>query len=132
MTFTWDSTSIATTTAKIRHLIGDTTSTDYYLTDEQIAFEYSECAEIYLAAANCCDRICAAVAKKVDRSGTGFSASRSQLFQHYKDLGDRLREKANQQAGPYWSEHSEDDKDTVESDTDFLQPSFKVGSFDNT
>lgn len=131
MAFTWDATSIATDTAKIRHLTGDIESADPYLTDEQIAFELTETANIYLAAANCCDRICAKVARRIDRSGTGFSGTRSQLFQHYKDLAEKLREKANLDARPYWTELSEDAVDTIEDDTDFVQPSFKVDGFGN-
>jgi hypothetical protein len=130
MTFTFSNTSITTDLAKVRHLIGDTDSTDPLLTDEQITFELVEDSNIYLCAANCCDRICAQLARKIDRNGTGFSATRSQKFQHYKDLAEILRSKSSTQCDVYWSNLSLDDADSIEQDSDFIQPSFKVGQND--
>lgn len=131
MTFTFSNTSITTDLAKVRHLIGDTDSTDPLLTDEQITFELVEDSNIYFAAANCCDRICAGLARKIDRNGTGFSATRSQKFQHYKDLSEILRSRAGLQCDAYWSNLSLDNADSIRQDSNYIQPSFGVGQDDN-
>lgn len=126
MTFTYDSTSISTDLAKVRTLIGDTNSSDPLLTDEQITFFLDETADIYLAAANAIRRgILPGIARRIDRSGTGFSATRSQITVHYRDLAETLESKSSALANPAWSELSDSDVDTIESDTDFQQPSFK-------
>ena len=131
MTFTWSGTSITTDLAKVRHMIGDTVSTDAYLTDEQINYELAQTPDVYLAAANCCRAILAAVARKIDRNAQGFSASRSQLTQHYKDLEQMLRSQASTitSAGPVPCSIS--DRDAVLDNPDFSPPSFSIGMFSN-
>lgn len=126
MTFTYSSTSISTDLAKVRTFIGDTNSNDPLQTDEQINFFLAETDNIYLAAANCIRYgILPEIARRIDRSGTGHSASRDQITQHYKDLADDLEAKAGALTGPATGNLSASDKTDIESDDDFIQPAFK-------
>lgn len=131
MTFTFDSTDITTDLAKMRQRLGDTDSTDPLLTDEQINAEYAETNDVYQALVSCCRVILAKLARKIDRSGPRFNATRSQLFQHYRDMMAEFQSKVGQTAGPSWSEHSIADAEDIESDTDFAPPTFTVGRDDN-
>ena len=131
MTFTWTSTDLSTDLAKVRHMIGDTVSTDPYLTDEQIAYELTQTSSLFLAAANCCQRILAVLARKIDRNGAQFSAQRSQLFQHYTDLELKLRSQAATLVKPVFGGTSQDGRDSLESDDDYIPAAFNSGDFDN-
>ncbi|MFH1738822.1 MAG: hypothetical protein ABIH23_07420 [bacterium] len=132
MTFTWDATEVTTDLAKVRSKIGDTNSADQFLTDEQIEEELSENGDsVPHAIVSCIKLILAILARKPDRSGARFSSTRSQLFQHYKDMLASMEASLASSAGPSWSEHTESDADDMEDDDDFVQPSFKVGRDDN-
>lgn len=131
MTWTYSATDISTDLAKIRLLVGDTDADDPLLTDEEIDFYLDETANIYLAAANAIDHgILPKLARDIDRNGTGYSATRSQKFQHYKDLSDKLRAKALTNSEPAFEEPNLSYAENAESDTDFVAPSFKIGQFD--
>jgi len=132
MAFTWIG-DLSTNLDKVRHIIGDIVSTDPLLTDEQINFELNENgSDIYLSAACCIDRILAKLAREMDRSGAKFSATRSQKFQHYRDLRAQLDTKAGLGDGPSFDIASKSDAESIESNTDFVPPIFKVGQDDNT
>jgi hypothetical protein len=112
-------------------MVGDVESTDPYLTDEQIAYELTQTSSLVLAAANCCQRILAKLARKIDRSGNQFQASRSQLFQHYTDLEIKLRDQASTLVKPLFGGTSIDARDSLEEDDDYLPAAFNRGDFDN-
>jgi len=132
VTFTYSSTSISTDLAKVRTLVGDTNSNDPLLTDEQINFFLAETADIYLAAANAVRRgILPQLARRIDRTGTGFSATRSQMSQHYRDLAADLESKAYLGLEVTFGGTSTSDADNLESDTDFIQPTFQSGQHRN-
>jgi hypothetical protein len=131
VTFTWSATDLSTDLAQVRHLTGDTVSTDPYLTDEQITHELAQTDDVNLAAANCCLAILALLARRIDRNAQGFSAQRSQLTQHYQDLEKRLRERAGTMVQPRLLGVSSSERDAATSNPDFEQPTFTVGAFDN-
>ena len=131
MTFTWDSTDLSTDLAKARSRLGDTDSTDPLLTDEQIEAEVALTADIWQALVNCCQTILGKLARRNDRSGARFNATRSQQFQHYKDLLAEFQSRVGSIAGPSWSEQSIADAESIEDDDDFEPPAFKVGRDDN-
>jgi hypothetical protein len=131
VSFTYDPTALDTDLAKVRTLIGDTDSNDPLLTDEQIAFFTSESGNIYLAAANAIDYgVLPALARDIDRNGTGFSASRSQKFQHYKDLSEKLRSRAESGALVVMTGCSVDQQSSLESDSDYVPAAFGRGRHD--
>jgi hypothetical protein len=101
------------------------------LTDEQIAYELTQTSSLFLAAANCCQRILAVLARKIDRNGAQFSAQRSQLFQHYTDLELKLRSQAATLVKPVFGGTSQDGRDSLESDDDYIPAAFNSGDFDN-
>lgn len=141
MTFTYSSTALSTNLSQVRLKLGDTNSKDPLLTDEEIAavsdYTAAELAattgvNIPLAASRCIQAMIAAVARRIDTTGPRFGATRSQIFQHFKDLKKMLEDEARSSTSAVaWSEHSIDDADSLEDDSDFSNPSFGVGQFDN-
>jgi hypothetical protein len=132
MAFTWDGT-ITTTLAEVRHYTGDIDSNDPLLTDAQINFELTATGDDSIAAADrCFQRILAKLARDVDHSMPRFNTTRSQKFQHYKDLYAEFKATMlTESISPaVWSEHSAADATSMESDSDFKQPTFKIGQDD--
>ena len=117
------------TSDEVRFYTGDTDTNDEILTDAEIAFELTATSDDAVAAAfRCFRRILAKLARKIDRSGPRFGASRSQKFQHYKDLYDAFKEEhSSEVTAALWSEHSFDDVESLESDDDFRTPRFSMG-----
>jgi DNA mismatch repair protein MutH len=141
VTWTYDNTSLASNLAQVRLALGATNTNDQLLTDEEIAaasgYTAAELAatsgvNIPLAAYRAVDAMLAAVTRKIDTSGPRFGATRSQIFQHFRDLKAELRARSKSSASPVeWSEHSVSDAEAIESNTDFAQPAFTRGRFDN-
>ena len=129
---TWTYSGNPDTDAKqVRLLVGDTNSQDQLLNNTEIEFVLSQTADIYAAAADCCDIIIGKLARDVDRNDIGMSATRSQQIQHYTDLRDSLRKRANTNAGVYAGGLSQDEKNSDARDPDLPQPAFKRGMNDN-
>ena len=132
MTFTWDDTDLSTDLAKLRSRLGDTDSTDQLLTDEQIASLLTLSGDsLAIAAVKGCQTILAKLARKVDRSGNRWSTTRSQMFQHYKDLLIELTAESGSIAPPSWGELSIAGAEDIENDTDINPPAFAIGRDDN-
>lgn len=132
MTFTYDPENITTDLAKVRTIIGDTqTGVAELLTDEQINFFLTQKPDIYLASIDSAKAIIAKLARDVDRSNIGMSASRSQKVQHYKDLIDQLEIEATAGAEVFAGGLSIDAHTTAETDTDLVQPKFIKDQDDN-
>lgn len=126
-TFSYDETE-PTNRDKVRGRIGDVTETDpkYWLSNESITAILTQTGNVLSAAIECCNRILAIVARRVDRQGAGISTSRAQLTEHYRDLRDRLI--VEQAAGGLITGTagglSNATADTYESETDFRLPYF--------
>lgn len=94
MTWTYDPTEIGTDTAAarinaVRHLVGDTDSTDEQLQNEEIAFHLTQAtSDVYLAASLCCESLAAKYSRLVDTSQDDgmLSVKYSQLQTHYSGL----------------------------------------------
>lgn len=134
MTWTYSDTDLSTDLAKVRLKIGDVDTNDQLLTDEEIAYVLANYTGLDLAAVECLKIILAApeAARAVDRSGTGFSATRSQRFQHLRDLLAELQAKASTSASPSLMGTSQSEQDSLDADTDYIQPSFIRGLHDNS
>ncbi len=130
MTWTFNATSITTDLAKVRSRCGDVNTNDQLLTDEQINAILSDNPDLDEAAAISCEEIIAKLARDVDRSNLGMSASRSQKIQHFTDVADRLRGRAVAKVS--FGGASDSDKDTIESDADFPLPLIRRTQNDNT
>lgn len=131
MTFTYSSTSIATDLAKVRLTIGDTDSADALMTDEEINYILSRYDSVSRASMECVKIILAKWTRQTDRQGTGFSASRSQRFQHLKDLLVELKSGGGTLATPTITGASKSDETSVENDTDYVPARFGQGMHSN-
>lgn len=99
MSITYDERLVDTAAQKVRAYYGDTNKKAPILSDAEVSVAMaSEDTTLVvgqlLAAATCADMCKAKFAVKVDRSGQGLTATRSQLFQHFRDLAVDLRERA--------------------------------------
>ena len=123
--------SLATTRDKLRLRIGDTDSGDPLLANETL--------DVLLADNNddlsltCIDAVRAIIAKlgrEFDRSAAGVSGSRSQKVQHFHDLLKQLTKESRLSTGVVVGGLSASRKEAIESDGDFVRPSFTVGGDD--
>lgn len=132
MTFTYDAGgSFATTLSKIRLEIGDTNSSDPFLTDEEIAYVTGAETDFWSQCAKCCDLIAAKLARDVNhRWGSSYEAS-SKISENYSDMARKFARRAS--ASYPWSKSiSASEKTSNEEDTDVVEPLFKRGLHDNT
>ena len=148
MTWSFDDTSTSNLNV-VRAYFGDVSSNFPILSDEQVNNAISKQnatieAGLLFAASTCAEMCAAKFAIKVDHSGEGLTASRSQLFTHFTDLCDKLKEKAEaliatgggasktEGPSPLVGGVSTSDNDDMEADTDFIQPIYSRDQFSNT
>jgi hypothetical protein len=128
MTWTYSGNPAGSSNDQIRFLIGDTETTRQLVSDEEIAWALTQETTPRRAAAICCDAIVAKFAKDVDSSTGSISRSGSQLQDQYRKLGIELRGRAL--VIPRAGGQSAAGKATLDSDTDGVQPAFKLGQDD--
>ena len=131
MTWTYDGDPSANERDEVRWLVGDTDTTDQLVTDEEIAYALAKCATPTLAAAAVCDAISAKFSREADRRVGDVSLSASQKAKAYKTLADDLRSDAGVLALPTFGGISIAAKETIDEDTDSVQPSFRIGQDDH-
>lgn len=129
MTWTYNSTDISTSLARVRLMIGDTDTNDQQLTDEEINYWVNNSGGVVWAAANAAESLAAEYARRVDKSIGPASLQVSQRQKHYHDLAASLRAKAAVYSGiePYVGGTVVSTKDELEDDTDRVEPSFARG-----
>lgn len=130
MTFSY-STSLATNKDKVRFRIGDTDSNRELLSDEEIDAVLTAKPSVLPASMECVEAILAKIARDIDRNAAGISSSRSQAFTHYKDLLIKLGREMLTESEMFVGGLSKSAKRGFEADSDFVQPSFDIGQFDN-
>lgn len=109
-----------------RFLTGDTDTTDELLTDDEYDYLLAEYTNPMWAAAVACDAIATKLARKVDTTVGRASKSLSQAAQAYADRANHLRRRASVQSATIKAGGiSRTDKDTVEDDTDRVEPRFQ-------
>jgi hypothetical protein len=132
MTWTYDPTDLSTDIAKVRLYIGDTNTNDQGLTDEEIQSFIDLGLSVDAATLRAAQALYGKWVRDVDRSNLGMSVSRSQKLQHLKDLIDGyLSPRVKRRASPFVGGVSQDSKDALEDDSDFIQPSIRRGQFEN-
>ena len=114
----------------IRLLLGDTSSGNAMLSDEEIDAFLSIEGGRDIAASHAADAIGATFARRVDRTIGKLKISMAQSSDHYFALGERLRFKAASRAAPYAGGISQSDKRDVEADTDRVKPGISIGFTD--
>lgn len=128
MTFTWDATDLSTALSQVRSSIGDTDTNRPLLTDEQITWRLDQYDDdVSAASIRCVQDILGMLARDIDRSNVGMSASRSQQITHYKDLLVELKEENASLAEMFVGGISDDAEDTINSDEDYRQIPITVG-----
>ena len=133
MTWTYSGNPADSDRDKVRFLVFDTDTNDQLLSNEEIAWLLSEQTNVYLAAANAAEVIAAKFAKDITRSAVGLSATVGNRAQFYLDLADTLRDQGgttNQRAEVFAGGLTVSGKDSLDSDSDAVQPSFRIGEFD--
>jgi hypothetical protein len=126
VTFTFDATDLSTALSQVRTTIHDTDSANPLLTDEQINWRLGQVSQdVRSASIRCVRDIMAALTRNIDRSNVGMSATRSQKFQQYKDLLAELKEEAAGLGEVFIGGTSDDEADTLNSDSDYIQASIK-------
>lgn len=109
----------------VRLLIGDTNDQNQYLKDEEIAFFINETPDVYYAAHRSAMAISAKLSSGVDQKLGSTTEQLSQRVKHWNDLAVQLRRQAHVRSGvPYAGGISKTDKQTVEEDSDRVEPAF--------
>lgn len=130
MAFTYSTAPESSARSYIRLLLGDTSSGNPMLQDEEIDAFLSLEGGRDIAAAYAADAIGATFARQVDKTIGKLRISLGKASDSYFALADRLRFKVNSRAAPYAGGISQDDKRDVERDTDRVKPAFSVGFTD--
>ena len=114
----------------VRLLIGDTDTTDQQLQDAELDWFLSDEGSVSGAAIAAARAIQARYARMVDKAVGDLRLSYSQRADHYADLATRLERRRAQRTGvPFAGGISQAQKDTVEADTDRVEPYFTRGQF---
>ena len=133
MTFTYDPETLNVPIAQVRSRIGDTDKARAILSDEEIKQVLTERGlSLTVALSNqsandaafvACERAIARLARDVDRSNLGMTASTSQKIANLEKVCDRLGAAlARSGAKPFVGGVSKSEKDTLAADTDFTGP----------
>lgn len=138
MTWTYNTAQLATSTLyQVRHLTGDVLTTDQKLADEEIALHLTlRSGNVYRAAADACRAIAARMSSQVDQSQGDLSNSYSQRARAFADRAIELEALASTVGSgafmslPYAGGISQADKDTAETNSDRVEPQFKIGMQD--
>lgn len=85
----------------VRFLIGDTDETFPLVQDEEIQFALGTEANVYAAAAKCCEALAARFSREADRRMGSVSVQSSQKASAYKEMARDLRKKAGLGNLPY-------------------------------
>lgn len=123
--------SLSTDRDKVRSLVGDVETTEILPDDtyDALLSEFSD--NVYLTAAEICDRIIARKAKDIDHSAANYGVQVSQIFEHYSRLAKMLRRKAGRAVGDIFVGGASIDKeDELADDSDYTQNQFTVGMDD--
>lgn len=119
---------------EVRFLAGDTNEADPLIYDEEIAYALAQHPEPRLAAAMCLRAQAALFARKVSRSVGDVSRSLSDAAKAFTERANELDPygitRTATGATPVFGGQSISEKETLDSDTDAVQPFFKRGKYD--
>lgn len=125
---------MAVDTSLVRLLVGDADSSNYQLTDDQIAALTDQYSSTSLAAAAVADALAGKYSRSVTFSVEGLSIQNSQKSANYRALAQRLRANAiltdDGALGASVLGISKSEMDTVDDDPDRTPSRFKVGMSD--
>lgn len=134
MTWSYDDT-LATDKDKVRFFIGDIDTNDKLISDEGIEAMIEAFGNLYDAAAAIADSIAGQFARSSSLSIDGFSIRSSERANEFRALAASLRRQGQAAAGglgaPFVGGVSRSEMESVNADTDRVQPAFREGLFDN-
>ena len=126
MTWSYDDT-LSEDRDKVRFYVQDTNQDEQILSDEEIAFLLTSEGSVRAAAIVAADTIAGKYARFVDSAVGDLSISYSQKQAQYMALAARLRRSLALSAAPLVGGISVSRKETVNEDTDRVEPAFTVG-----
>lgn len=140
MTWTYSTSSLGLAKNQVRLIIGDTSTSDQQLADEEISYVLGVQSTVTYAAASCCELIAAKYARKVNTQNGALRVSAAAQHEHYLKLAERLRaggpgtipgaEGGVLLADMYVGGALVSEKSSLESDNDNVEPSFSLGMDD--
>ena len=120
---------------KVRFYVGDVDTTDQLRSDEEIEAIVAIEGTILEASAATCESLAAQYAREVTKTTGRFRREASDKSKRYSELAGYLRGRSGAEdsltAVPHVGGISVSRKETVESDTDRVDPAFSVGMRDN-
>lgn len=133
MTWTWDSSLLATSALQqLRLKVGDTNTSDQLLDDAILNYNLSLYGDnVDRAAVKTIRDIIAKLSRDIDRSDLGMSATRSQKIQHYKDLLKEIQSDMLITCEGFFGGTSKSQQDTIDADDDYKGYAFNFGQDDN-
>ena len=126
---TWTYTNVPNTVQRdaVRFLCGDTDTTDQLVTDEEITYLLAVEGSTVAAAAGACEAIATKFARQADKALGPLRVSLSQKSEAYAARAKNLRTRGTLgMALAYAGGISESDKDSVEEESDRVEPAFRV------
>lgn len=115
---------------EVRFLIGDTIASDPLLQDAEVNYCLAQEPMSLLAAALACVAISSLYSRLADSRIGDVQQSMSQKSKQYAELALELRRRAAVSATPTFGGISHSVKDTLNQDTDLVQPDFARGMDD--
>jgi hypothetical protein len=131
MTWTYSGDPASSDLDQTRFLIGDTDTTDQLVNNEEVNWALSQFS-VFVAAAELCDAIAAKFSRKVDKAVGDLKISFSKMSEQYAKKGKQLRNRGSfVGVSAYVGGISVSEKESVESNTDRVSPSFTRGMNDH-
>lgn len=122
---------ITTPKDEVRFLSGDTDAARPLAQDEEIAYVLSKQPNVTLAAAIVCDAIVGKLSQNTDAKVGDVSESSSQAAEAFRKKAADLRKEAAKLALPRFGGITISSKETLDRDSDLVQPSFRIGQDDH-
>jgi len=130
VTWTYSGNPSASSLDAVRFYIQDTDTSDQLFSDAELNFLLTSYTNPLAAAMQACRTLVAKYARAVDSSVDRVSESASQRMKQYSELATQLERRLGSLALPVMGGRKYSEKDTLESDTDAIQPAIRRGQFD--
>ncbi len=133
MTWSYSGNPATSDRDKVRFLVFDTDTNEQLINNEEVDWLLTEQTNVYMAAANAAEAIAAKFAKDITRNAVGLSASVGNRASFYLELADKLRAQigtTNKLGEVFAGGLTISGKESLDGDTDAVQPAFKIGQFD--
>lgn len=128
MSWTYSLAGLATTPLyQVRYYVGDTNAAEPLAADEEILFSLTQKGDVRLAAAEVCAAISGRFASQADAAAGDLSESSSQKAKAFSARAAQLRMESGIYALPSFGGLSKAEKESLASNSDAIQPSFKIG-----